>query len=294
MLDVWIREGVTASEAVRQASIALQGAGIDRPGRDARLLVSAAAGLTALDLLTDPSRLLSASECAHLNAYLERRRASEPVSRILGAREFYGRSFRLTAAALDPRPDTEILIDAVLEIATEEGWRNRAVRFLDVGTGSGCLGLTLLSEMPQSSAVLSDLSPEALEVARTNAIGLGVGDRAAFVSARSLAGIAGPFDFIVSNPPYIPTRDLAHLQLDVRDYDPVLALDGGADGLDIYREICGGLAGVLPKQGWIFFEVGAAQAPDVAQIMSVAGAFPIRIWKDLGGHERCVAALTQF
>lgn len=293
MPEVWFPNGVTVAEALKGASEMLRQAGIENPERDARILVAAASGLTALDLIKDPVRRLSQSDGSTAGAFLARRRAREPVSRILGWREFYGRPFLVTPATLDPRPETETLIDAILEISDLEGWRDRPLRFLDVGTGTGCIGLTLLKELPAARAVLSDLSPDALEVARRNADHLGLAERTSLVTARSLIGIEGPFDFIVSNPPYIASADVERLQLEVKGFDPRLALDGGKDGLAIYREIVSGLARIIPK-GWVFFEVGAGQVKDVAHILSVAGLIASRVWKDMGGHERCVAALTHF
>jgi release factor glutamine methyltransferase len=293
MSEAWFPNDVTVAEALKGASERLRQAGIENPKRDARILLAAAAGLTALDLIKDPVRKLGRSDKSTAGAFLERRLAREPVSRILGQREFYGHPFLVTPATLDPRPETETLISAVLEISDLEGWRNRPVRFLDVGTGTGCIGLTLLKELPTAQAVLSDLSREALEVARRNAVRLEVAERISLVTARSLTGIEGPFDFIVSNPPYIASADVKRLQLEVKGFDPILALDGGDDGLAIYREIASGLTRIIPK-GWVFFEVGAGQAKDVARILSDAGLIASRVWKDLGGHERCVAALTHF
>ncbi len=170
----------------------------------------------------------------------------------LAQREFYGRRFALSSATLDPRPDSETLIEAALGIAAREGWRERSIRILDVGTGTGCLLLTLLAELPLATGVGTDISGEALQTAARNATSLGVAERVHFAQADALGGIDGPFDLVVSNPPYIASGDIAGLSTEVRKYDPRVALDGGADGLDIYRRIIADLGRVL--RGWVIFE----------------------------------------
>jgi release factor glutamine methyltransferase len=221
----------------------------------------------------------------------------EPVSRILGVRGFYGRTFRISPATLDPRPCTETVIEAALEIADREGWRERPIRILDVGTGSGALLVTLLAELPSATGIGTDISDGALAAARENARGLGVASRAAFLNRSILEGVDGTFDLLVSNPPYIPTGDIAALEPEVRDFDPAGALDGGVDGLDFYRALAAGLAGRVPA-GWALVEVGAGQAAAVESIFrgaadGDAAAPEIRLWKDLGQHTRCVAVRTQ-
>jgi release factor glutamine methyltransferase len=215
------------------------------------------------------------------------------VSRILGRRGFYGRDFVVTGATLDPRPCSETLIDAVLAIAAEEGWKNKPISILDVGTGTGCLALTLISELPEAKGVATDVSREALDVSHINAEQLGLLDRVEFREGRFLDDIDGVFDVLVSNPPYIPSGDIPGLEAEVREFDPRLALDGGADGLGAYREISSGLAKVLPK-GWAVFEIGAGQAQDVAAILARDNPshVEIRYFRDLGGHIRCVAVKT--
>jgi release factor glutamine methyltransferase len=222
------------------------------------------------------------------------------VSRILGERGFYGRTFRITSATLDPRPCTETVIEAALAIAAREGWRERPIRILDIGTGSGALLLTLLAELPLARGVGTDISTDALSAAQANAAYLGVASRALFLNRRSLDGIAGDgiegtFDLMVSNPPYIPSGDIAALDPDVRDYDPLGALDGGEDGLEIYRELAAGFVQLVPK-GWVLLEVGAGQAEAVERIFrEVAGEGclgEVSLWQDLGQHTRCVAIKT--
>jgi len=281
----------TLGDAVRSAQKELAAAGVEDTGRDARLLVAAAAGVDTADIIARPERALSADEQDRLQSMLARRCAREPVSRILGLREFYGRPFALSPATLDPRPDSETLIEAALGIATREGWRKRPIRILDIGTGSGCLLLTLLAELPQATGVGTDIAAAALEVAALNASSLGLAARVSFMQADVLDGIDGPFDLVVSNPPYIPSGDVGGLSAEVSRYDPHGALDGGEDGLDFYRRIIAGLPRV--RAGWVIFEVGAGQAEDVALLLEQAFVktrhAQLSRYADLGGHTRCVA-----
>lgn len=284
----------SVGEAVKGLAARFAAAGVPAPRTDARLLVAAAARLTRADLLAHPERELSADASARLHEFALRRERREPVSRILGTREFWGRPFRLSPATLDPRPDSETLIEAALALVDEAGWRDRAIRILDVGTGSGCLLVTLLAELPGATGLGTDVSADALATAAENARTRGVGERARFEVARSQAGQAGLFDLVVCNPPYIPTAEIEMLAPEVRDFDPRGALDGGADGLDIYRELAPELRRVAPG-GLALFEVGAGQADKVAAILSACAGIvtPLRLWRDLGGHDRCVAVRIQ-
>ena len=285
--------GLAVRDVLRRLTLRLEASEIDSPAVDARRLVAAALEGSTSDLLRDPDRLLSASEADVLEGYAERRLNHEPVSRILGKRGFFGRDFIVTSATLDPRPCSETVIEAVLSIAAEEGWAKKPVRVLDIGTGTGCLALTVLAELASATGVATDISREALDVARLNAAQLGLLDRVEFQERRFLDGIEGVFDVVISNPPYISSGDIAGLDAEVREFDPRLALDGGADGLEAYREIAKGLINVLPE-GWGFFEIGAEQAQDVAAILKreAPASAEIRHFKDLGGHIRCVAVKT--
>jgi release factor glutamine methyltransferase len=286
---------ITVAAAIIQLTKALWDADLDSPSLDARILVGEALHASAEDLIRDPDRVLSASERTTLQSYTTRRLGHEPVSRILGRRGFYGRMFEVTPATLDPRPDTETLIDAALEIATERGWRNKPVRILDVGVGTGCILITLLAELPNAIGFGVDVSPSALEIAIRNARAIGVSERASFRIGDSLKEQSQPFDLIVSNPPYIPAAVIDTLDPEVRNFDPRLALDGGADGLDVYRALAQGLETVLPC-GAIVVEVGAGQATVVAGLLAEATgprSKAPRFWTDLGGHVRCVAVETQ-
>jgi release factor glutamine methyltransferase len=274
---------------------ALTAAGVDTPRLDARLLVAAATGLGVGELIARPEQLVAADNIAWLDALVRRRCNREPVSRILGERDFFGRTFLVTPAVLDPRPDSETVIEEALAIAALAGWRERAIRILDIGTGSGALLATLLAELPRATGLGTDMSEEALQVAEVNADRLGVSERAAFAQHDALDGIEGPFDLVVCNPPYIATEEIAGLASEVRDHDPHAALDGGADGLNVYRKIIPQLPRVLTS-GWVIFEVGLGQAGAVERMLrEVAGtrAQSMRIRRDLGGHERSVATEIQ-
>ena len=293
MVEQMIGTGIRAADAIRAAVQVLRSSGIDSAERDARSLVAAAAGLSSLDLMREPERPLTEAEARRAHEMLDRRRAREPVSRILGFREFYGRNFKVTPATLDPRPETELLIDAALELADGAGWREREISILDIGTGTGCILLTLLCELPLARGTAIDIDPATLEVAKENARSLDIAHRVSFVCEDGAAAVEGKFDLLVSNPPYIPSRDIATLEPEVRDHDPRLALDGGEDGLSFYRKIAGRLRYVVPS-GWVMFEVGAGQAESVAHLLAPYACGKIRLWTDLGGHARCVAAPTLF
>jgi release factor glutamine methyltransferase len=287
--------GLTLGDTVRAAQRALSEAGVEDAGREARLLVAAAAGVDTAQMIVHPEQQLSVDTQAKLQAMLARRCAREPLSRILGEREFYGRRFVLSPATLDPRPDSETLIEAALDIAAREGWRERPIRILDIGTGTGCLLLTLLAELPLATGLGTDISAAALQTAASNAASLDVAERATFALADMFDDIDGRFDLIVSNPPYIASADIAGLSPEVRKYDPHAALDGGPDGLDFYRRIIAGLERVLC--GWTILEVGAGQADAVALLLQQAFVKTRRAEVtrhcDLGGHTRCVAIRLQ-
>ena len=219
------------ARAVLAAALA---AGIDEPRRQARRIMVAALGLSPAEVFAHPHRRLDREEHARIQAMVRRVAAHEPLSRITGHREFWGRDFVLSRDTLDPRPETETVVEAVLARLTD---REQPYRFLDLGTGSGCLLLALLSEYPQASGIGVDVAYGAAITARHNAARLGLGERASFVAGDWGAGLAGGFDAVVANPPYIATADLAALMPEVRDHDPRRALDGGADGLAAYHAI---------------------------------------------------------
>jgi release factor glutamine methyltransferase len=288
-------EGEPISTVRRALRKTLLEAGFSDADREARLLLEHAMALTPEQLLLSDARTLTGGEAKKLSQALTRRLAHEPLSRIRGERAFYGRTFKITPAVLDPRPETETLIELVLQWADESGGRERPINIIDIGTGSAAILVTLLCELPRAVGLGTDVSPDALDVARANAVRHGVDGRARFEIARSLEGLQGPFDVLVSNPPYIPSADVPALEPAVRDYDPAMALDGGPDGLGIYRQIAA-RAGIVVPSGLVALEVGAGQAADVSNILTEyvenrRGA----PWTqaDLGGHDRTVALLTQ-
>lgn len=289
--------GLSAREALVVVTRWLDGGGgIEGAARDARLLLLEALGLSGTDLVREPERRVSEREADRLAEFVRRRGAREPVSRILGERGFYGRMFRITQATLDPRPCTETVIEAALEIVDREGWREQPIRIIDIGTGSGALLVTLLAELPHASGVGTDISEDALAVARENAARLGVASRSEFLNRYMFEGVTESFDLLVSNPPYIATGDIASLDPEVREFDPLAALDGGADGLDFYRAIAAELVTIVPA-GWGLVEVGAGQSADVEAIFrgpcGGKAVSEVKLWKDLGQHTRCVAARTR-
>jgi release factor glutamine methyltransferase len=287
-------------ELVREASRFLAQAGVEGPERDARLLAAAAIGCSPAELIARPDRVVDEAACRCLAELVQRRCAREPVSRILGSREFYGRSFALSPATLDPRPDSETLIETALTLVEAKGWRERPLRILDVGTGSGCLLLTLLGELPHATGVGTDIAQLALDIAAVNArncdISGAIERRCAFLRTNALEGIEGPFDLLVCNPPYIRSGDIAGLEPEVRAFDPPAALDGGPDGLHIIRQVIPALTRVVPC-GFAIFEVGAGQAEAITGMlgssMGLSRQGGVDRHVDLGGHTRCVSMEIQ-
>jgi release factor glutamine methyltransferase len=283
----------TVDAALREATAKLRYAGVDGAGDDARRLLAHVLGLSSAELLTRPERELGAESASCFARAIARRCDREPVSRIVGKREFYGRSFAISPATLDPRPDSETLIEAVLDIVRLENRLASPLRILDVGTGSGALLITLLCELPNARGVGTDISAAALEIARANAGRLGVADRGEWVVRDALDGIEGEFDILVSNPPYVRRGEIAALQPEVARYDPWASLDGGADGLDFYRRLADGIPEVV-TDGWLVLEVGHDQADAVAELLLRASPRltpqALRFRRDVAGVRRCVAA----
>jgi release factor glutamine methyltransferase len=279
--------GVTADRAadlLRRAKRALEEKGKPTAALDARLLLQHAASLSREALIAEPDREIPIAAARRFHDFLSRRLAGEPVSRILGYREFYGRRFKITPATLDPRPDTETLIEAALSFMPID----QACRIIDLGTGTGAIGVTLLAERPKASAVMTDISAEALAIARGNATLYGVDGRSSFIEGSWFTGIGGRFDLILSNPPYIPSAILKSLSPEVRDFDPESALDGGPDGLYAYRKIAAEAPDFLAPQGRVIVEIGEGQAPEIEGIFQDQGFLTESRWSDLAGHTRCL------
>jgi release factor glutamine methyltransferase len=287
----------TLQQAIRSLATSFREAGLETPDLDARRLVLDGLSLDSAALLREPDRRLDAAELKRINEAHARRLAREPVSRILGRRAFHGLDFEITAETLDPRPDTETLVDGVLQLVADGRVPGGdAPRILDIGTGSGAILIALLDKLAKATGLGTDISEAALEVARRNAAACGLTDRACFQHANWLGGVEGPFDLVVSNPPYIRSGDLAGLEAEVADFDPVTALDGGPDGLSAYRSLANGLPRILAPGGWVAIEVGIGQSDDVASILANSlnhgrdeADGDVLVWFDLGGIARCVA-----
>jgi release factor glutamine methyltransferase len=276
-----------ARELLERARDRLQAACVGEARREARLLLAAAIGIDQTALLADPDRLVEQQAAARFAAYVGRREQREPVSRILGTREFWSLTFRVTPATLDPRPDSETLIEAAL--AAVAG-RAAALRILDLGTGTGCLLLALLAELPHATGLGIDLDAAAVAAAQANARDLGLADRAVFRVGDWLAGEAEFFDVVVANPPYIPAADIDLLEPEVARWEPRRALAGGADGLDAYRILAPQIAARLQPEGVAVLEFGAGQDQAVARILMSSGLEIRGFRHDLGGVLRCVLA----
>ena len=290
-------EDTSVAAARGWALAALRAAGIDTADIDVRRLLAATLKVSAAHLLARPELRLSAEEAQLFAARIERRLAREPVSRILGRQQFYGRSFAISRHTLDPRPDSETLIEAVLQLVRSDGASSRPLRIVDVGTGSGCLLLTLLCELPQATGLGTDLSGAALGVARANAAALGVQDRVAWLERDLLENIDGHFHILVSNPPYLSSAAMATLEPEVAQFDPALALDGGGDGLAVFRRLSTGRLGEVVGNGWVVLEVGHDQADRVAEMLrrapAIGPAADVRFYTDVSGRRRCVAVRTR-
>ena len=281
------RVGATIGAALTHAAAVLALAGVDEPRRRGRRLLAAALGLSPVEVFAHPERELSTAEHGRIAAMLSRMGQREPLSRILGRREFWGLEFVLSADTLDPRPETETVIEAVLARRPD---RRQAYRVLDLGTGSGCLLLGLLSEFPHARGVGVDLAPGAAATARLNAEALGLADRARFLAGNWGAALRGSFDIVVANPPYIASAVIPNLPPEVREHDPHRALDGGADGLAAYRSIAANLPRLLAPGGIFATEIGSDQADSVGAVLTCAGLMVETVLPDLAGLPRCVVA----
>ena len=275
----------TLLTAWKGAQARLKAAGIDSPSIDARLLLEAATGAGRVDILTDPYRVLDADKIAALDVLIDRRVKREPVSRILGKKGFWKIMLNVTPDVLSPRPDTETLLDVVVRAFPP----HRAFEMIDLGTGSGAILLATLMERAGARGVGTDISTEAIAVARENAANLDLNGRCTFIRTDWAAGFADDsFDLVVSNPPYIPTGDIPGLDPEVRDHDPHLALDGGPDGLQPYRDLAPEIARILRPEGVFAVEIGWDQGEAVKALFEAAGFTDVKVVKDLGDRDRVV------
>lgn len=276
--------------ARRTLTARFQAADIDTAELDARTLMGAALGLDLTGLVASAARGLTAAEAERLEDFARRRLAGEPVARIVGEKEFWGLPLKLSADTLVPRPDTETVVELALELLGT-AHANNALRVLDIATGSGAILLALLSELPHAFGVGTDVSVGALQTARNNAKTLGFARRAAFVACDYAAALKGPFDLIVSNPPYIRSADIARLAREVRDHDPYLALDGGTDGLFAYRALIPQAARLLGDCAVLVVEAGQGQSGQIEALMtSEALTLPRPPKTDIAGIPRAVGA----
>jgi release factor glutamine methyltransferase len=283
--------GQSIETARRALTTRFEAAGIESAALDARMLTGAVLQLDLTALISAAARHLTPDQATQLEAFSRRRLAGEPVARILGTKEFWGLPIKLSAETLVPRPDTETVVEAALDILRAEGRAKASLRIADLGTGSGAILLALLSELPNATGIGTDLSATALDTAKDNAQALGLAARADFIVDDYAESLSGLFDVIVSNPPYVRTDDIASLAPEVRDHDPHLALDGGGDGLKAYRRIAPQAERLLSPHGLLVLEVGQGQAGDVAVLMTTIGltvAGPPRT--DLAGVGRAVIA----
>jgi release factor glutamine methyltransferase len=279
---------MTLAEARKQAISRLRAAGVDTPELDSRILLGAALGLSAIEMLGAAEITLSPAQREAVDQVVARRESREPVGRILGRREFYGLSFALAPDTLEPRPDSETLVDAVLGHVPDKG---ATLSLLDLGTGTGCLLLALLANLPRSRGIGVDISEGAVRAASGNAAALGLSARAAFRRGNWAEGIDQVFDIIISNPPYIPAGEIAGLAPEVAKFDPRPALDGGADGLEAYRAILNRAPRLLRPEGAVFLELGQGQEDAVSALARARGFQYIELFKDIGGINRCLKAI---
>ena len=276
----------TLGAILRQVRATFAQAGIAGADLDARLIVEHFSETTRTDSISDPGRELAPQIVDAIEMAVARRLSGEPVHRILGFREFYGLKLNLSPETLEPRPDTETLVDAVLPIVRQTAGSNGKCRILDLGTGTGAIALALLQEVRKAEAVGVDISQDALETATANARKLGLGDRFSARRGWWFENVEGEFDVIVSNPPYIRRDDLSGLAREVRDFDPAVALDGGWDGLDAYRAIADDVSHHLSPQGTVTVEIGFDQAREVEALFAEKGLFLARKYRDLAQNDR--------
>lgn len=283
---------MTLAELLGAARRKLAESGVEDAALDARLLVEHFTGTSRSDAIVRPDRTIDPRTVAEVEAALARRCGGEPVHRILGFREFYGLRLSLSAETLEPRPDTEVLVDAVLPFMRDVASREGECRVLDLGTGTGAIALALLANVPGAVATGVDISDDALATAARNAVDLGLADRFRPKKSDWFAEISGRYHVIASNPPYIGSNEIAALQKEVRLFDPLRALDGGDDGLEPYRIIAAGAASHLEQGGLVAVEIGSTQRLEVGSIFAGAGFRLVRALSDLAGNDRVLVFAT--
>ncbi len=285
----WFSGDMTRRDAMLELVAALRSSSIDDPGFDARLLFCAALGIDYVDFIREPYVKLGEDAAMRLAAWLLRRKAREPVSRILGKRGFWSLDLIVSPDVLDPRPDTETLVDTAIEMFADS--QHKALRIADLGTGSGALLCALLDVFPNASGVATDISEKACLIARRNLDACGYAGRYSVVCGGWKSANSGLYDLVVSNPPYIRTNDIDGLAPEVRDHDPRIALDGGADGLHCYREIVSVLPDLLAPMGIAILEIGVGQEQSVRALLCQERLLVAGAWIDIGGHPRAIAVV---
>ncbi|MCB8840008.1 peptide chain release factor N(5)-glutamine methyltransferase [Aurantimonas sp. VKM B-3413] len=283
----------TLGRIFAESAQTLRAAGLATPDLDARLLLAEAEGIAPAGVHGFSRDPVSEPGCARLAQFLDRRLSGEPVHRIIGRRAFYEHEFLLSPETLEPRPDTETLVEAARTFMADRLARQKTLHFADLGTGTGAIAISLLALFPAARALAVDISQGALATALRNAEAAGVADRMLATVGDFLAAIGGPLDLIVSNPPYIRSEDIGSLAREVREHDPLLALDGGHDGLSAYRSIAASARSVLAHDGAILVEIGAGQEDDVSAVFSDRGLRPIAGHRDLSGLVRVLGFAAQ-
>lgn len=285
------REGDTIERATRLVRDAFRAAGIDSPDLDARIIAAHDIGLDLTGLVREAQRALDRIQAERMAASARRRLAGEPIARIVGRQEFWGLWFDLGPDTLVPRPDTETIVDVALAIVDAAGRRHEPLAVADLGVGSGAILTALLQELPAAVGLGTDLSPGALAVARRNLAANGVAERAVLARATFADALApSRFDLVVANPPYIASDEIAGLMREVAAHDPLLALDGGPDGLQAYRALVAPAHAALKPGGCLLLEIGHDQGDSVPRIVRAAGFERISVTRDLGGNDRIVRA----
>lgn len=273
---------IVYTKLLSEASQTLRAAGIADPMRDARLLLAHAIGISNTRLTLVLQDIATPKAIENFHSLIAKRTARQPVSQLLGAREFWGRRFKVTLDVLDPRPDTELLVETALEVPFRQ--------ILDLGTGSGCILISLLCERPETTGTGVDISSAALNIATENAASLAVASRATFQHSDWFENVEGRFDLIVANPPYVTASEYKALAPELRLWEPEAALTPGGDGLSAYRTIAAGAASYLRPDGHLIVEIGATQADAVQAIFQAAGFKNCTVKSDLNNHNRVVSA----
>jgi release factor glutamine methyltransferase len=282
--------GASVAHARRALAEQFRSAGIESPELDARILIGHALGLDHAALAAAATQQLSDLTASQIERFAARRMSGEPVARIVGEKEFWSLPLTVTLAVLVPRPETETVVELALSLLDGDEARTRSLRIADLATGSGAILLALLSELPNANGTGTDIDADALQVARANAQRLGFADRSNFVRCDYGTALEGPFDLVVSNPPYVASSEIATLSREVREHDPRHALDGGADGLTAYRAITADAPRLLSAHGYLVLEIGTGQERDVTKLLASEGLAIAAARPDLSGITRAVAA----